>query len=211
MSLIIFNPTVSVTFDQISKSTTSSVTINIWSRMCNIQNTISRYQYPTFQTEKSFCICMKSCCVTAGPYTANSKVPLSPTHKCLQWCQQVHQTLIVCVSSSLHFRLQDACEKDSDTLRHLCQAVGCGVMYVCMLFCVPITDRASGCRKIVWMRVQPWCKITLWANCKSEGVIWTAGKTPGYSHYSPSQLRDAWTHTHAHTHTHTHIQTIDRR
>lgn len=78
MPLIIFNPT----FDQISESTTSN--IHIWSRMCNLQSPISRYQYPTLQTEKSFCICMESCCVTPGPYTANSKVPLSPTHKCLQ-------------------------------------------------------------------------------------------------------------------------------
>lgn len=78
------------------------------------------------------------------------------------------------------------------------------VWCTCVCFCafVPITAHALGCRKIVWMRVQPWCKITLRANCKSEGVIWTAGKTPGYSHYSPSQLRDAWGHTDT--------QTIDR-
>lgn len=39
---------------------------------------------------------------------------------------------IVCLplSLSLHFRLQYACEKDTDTLRHSCQAVGCRAMYV---------------------------------------------------------------------------------
>lgn len=73
---------------------------------------------------------------------------------------------------------------------------------MCVCFCVPITAHAFGCWKIVWMRVQPWCKITLGANCKSEGVIWTAGKTPGYSHYSPSQLIDAQGNTET--------QTIDR-
>lgn len=87
------------------------------SKMCNMQNP-GITMHGTSKTEKSFCICMKNVFYSWSIYSQQQSSSVTHTHvfsDANKWTR-LSSSVSFSFSFSLHFRLQDACEKEKKTV-----------------------------------------------------------------------------------------------